>query len=260
MSQALPPLDLHAHVDVGIAPQLLESLGSVVFVATRSPDEYEQALPRTDAVTVWGLGCHPGVTKAMMSYEETRFAALLATAPFISEVGIDGSSSVPMDHQVEVFKSILAQVAHTPRLMSVHSKRAAKRTLDLIEQSGVSGVILHWWLGSEADTRRALDLACLFSVNRSMDVGKMKAAGVPLSSLLPETDHPSGNRSGDGLKQPGWTVDVEQVVASIYGKTPEFVRQQFWDTLAEQVDAHDLVALLPPVVQAMLEHVRRNRD
>lgn len=259
MSQALPPLDLHSHIDIGIAPQLLESLGSVVFVATRSPGEYEQSHSRTDAVTVWGLGCHPGVASAMMSYDETRFAALLATTPFISEVGLDGNSSVPMDRQVEVFESILAQVAQTPRLLSVHSKRATRLTLDLIEKSGVRGVILHWWLGSEADTRRALGLACLFSVNRSMDVGKMKAAGVSLSSLLPETDHPSGNRSGDGLKQPGWTVDVEQAVAAIYGKTPEFVRQQFWHTLAEQVDVHDVGALLPPVVRAMLEYARRNR-
>lgn len=256
MSHALPPLDLHAHIDPAIEPRELESLGAVVFAATRSTKEFGRTRGRSDAVTVWGLGCHPGVKAAQSSYDKARFEVLLATTPIVSEVGLDGSSRIPMDRQVEVFASILAQVARTPRLVSVHSARATKRTLDVIEESGARGVILHWWLESDAETRRAVGLGCLFSVNRSMDMARLHASGVPLTLLLPETDHPSGNRGTDEPQQPGWTLDVELAIASAYGTAPEEVRLQFWRTLVGQVDALGLLSLCPPVVQAMLAHAR----
>jgi len=256
MNRILPPLDLHAHIDTGTQSRALEALGAVVFVATRSLDEYEQVSRRTDAVTVWGLGCHPGIAAAQNAYDEDRFADLVAGTPFVSEVGLDGSSGVSMERQVEVFESILAQVASTPRLVSVHSKRATTRALDLIERSGLDGVILHWWLGSAAETRRAVELGCLFSVNRSMDIGRLKKAGVKLNGLLPETDHPSGNRRGDGLHQPGWTIDVEQLVSVVYGTTPDAVRHQFWETLTGLVDRCGVADGLPLVVQAMVRQVR----
>lgn len=256
MSRQLPPLDLHAHVDPRVDPRALESLGAVVFAATRDTEEFERARTRTDAVTVWGLGCHPGVAAAQTAYDESRFAALLADTAFVSEVGLDGRSRVPMDRQTEVFASVLDQVARTPRLVSVHSKRATGRTLDLISEANASGVILHWWLGSVAETKRALEVGCLFSINRSMDVAKLKVAGVPLGSLLPETDHPSGNRDSTDPCQPGWTVDVEQTIAGLYGTTTEAVRQQFWRTLVGQVDDLGVLSLLPTVVQAMLAQAR----
>jgi len=256
MSRSLPPLDLHAHIDVGIDARYLESLGAVVFAATRSVDEFEQTRGRADPVTIWGLGCHPGVAAAQNTYDERRFKGLLAETPFISEVGLDGGSRVPIDRQIEVLTSVLSQVARTPRLLSVHSKRATTRTLDAIEKAGIRGAILHWWLGNEVETRRATELGCLFSINRSMNVARLKSAGVSLSSILPETDHPSGNRVGDELRQPGWTLDVERSVAAAYGGAPDAVRKQFWSNLVKQVDLAGVDALLPPVVQAMLAQAR----
>lgn len=60
MSRALPPLDLHAHVATDVAPRALEELGAVVFAVTRSLDEYEETLNRSDAVTVWVLAATLG--------------------------------------------------------------------------------------------------------------------------------------------------------------------------------------------------------
>lgn len=257
MSRKLPPLDLHAHVSSDVSPRVLEGLGAVVFAATRSLDEYEEVCRRSDAVTVWGLGCHPGLVTAQKNYDGDRFSALLETAAFVGEVGLDGSSGVPMDCQTEVFTSILAAVATTPRLVSVHSYRATNRVLDLIEQSGVEGALLHWWLGSEAETRRALRLGCLFSVNQGMDISKLLAAGVPITSLLPETDHPSGNRRGDTPRQPGQTLDVERAVATAFGVPASLVHEQFWSTFAEQVDVRGVFSLLRPIVQAMIRHAQQ---
>lgn len=253
MSRTLPALDLHAHIAATIAPRELEALDAVVFAATRSLDEFAAVMNRKDQVTVWGLGCHPGLVDAQGTYDDRRFAKLLITAAFVGEVGLDGGSRVPMERQAEVFGSVLRQVKSQPRLVSVHSRKAPVRTLDLIEQSGVPAAILHWWRGSEADTRRAVELGCLFSVNRSMDVLTLKAAGVPLNRLLPETDHPAGNRRSE-FRQPGWTLDVEQAVGVAYDLAADRVRNQFWRNLAGVVDVHRVTGLLPPVVQSMLQH------
>lgn len=258
MSRALPPLDLHAHVAPGVTPLALEQLGAVVFAATRSLDEFEQVRLRSDAITVWGVGCHPAVAAAQSSYDEERFASLMTETAFVSEVGLDGTARVAMDLQTHIFTSILAQTAKSPRLVSVHSKRATRRTLDIIEATGTGGVILHWWLGSGSETRRAVELGCLFSINRSMDVSRLAAAGVPLSSLLPETDHPRGNRTVHNSSQPGWTLDVEEATARTYATDAKAVRQEFWRTLTSEFDALGVAHLLPPVVQAMLAEARKN--
>ena len=97
MSRALPPLDLHAHIDPEIEPRALESLGAVVFAATRSAEEFERARRRSDAVTIWGLGCHPGVPGAQSEFDPTLFSVLMDGAAMVSEIGLDGRSKVPLD-------------------------------------------------------------------------------------------------------------------------------------------------------------------
>lgn len=256
MSRALPPLDLHAHIDPGIAPGQLEQLGAVVFAATRSATEFERTTARTDQVTVWGLGCHPGVAAAQADFDAERFAELMRKTPFISEVGLDRAARTDIGTQTEIFRSILALTTQTPRLVSVHSRRATSHVLDLVEESGALGVVLHWWLGSQAETERAARLGCLFSVNRSMDCGALRRAGVPLDRLLPETDHPAGNGRGGGPQQPGWTSDVEQAVAGEYGVTPAEARTQFWRTLAGLTLSLKLDSLFPRPVRAMLDAAR----
>lgn len=253
MSRTLPPLDLHAHIEPAIAPRQLEQLGAVVFAATRSATEFERTTTRTDPVTIWGLGCHPGVATAQAEFDAERFAELLKRSPFVSEVGLDGTARTDTETQMRIFRSILRLVAQTPRIVSVHSKRATSQVLDLVEESNAPGIVLHWWLGSQSETQRAIRLGCLFSVNRSMDCLKLRHAGVPIDRLLPETDHPAGNRKGDGLKQPGWTVDVEKAVADAYALTPAAVRILFWSTLAGVARSLDLDALFPEPVRAMME-------
>ncbi|MDV6291469.1 TatD family hydrolase [Rhodococcus aetherivorans] len=251
MSRTLPPLDLHAHVATDITPRALEGLGAVVFAVTRSLDEYDKVSRRSDAVTVWGLGCHPGLMTAQRAYDEDRFGALLEKAAFVGEVGLDRSSRVPIERQTEVLESVLSAVAASPRLISVHSYRATNLVLELIAQTGAEHVILHWWLGTESETKRALDLGCMFSVNQSMDPVKLRAAGIPITSLLPETDHPSGNRCGTSPRQPGQTLDVERSIGAAYGVDPARVRDIFWKTFSAEVDTKGLFALLPPAVQKM---------
>lgn len=249
---ALPPLDLHAHIKPTIPARDLERLGAVVFAATRSLTELESTQRRRDAVTIWGVGCHPGVLTAQNEFTQERFASLLRTTAFVSEVGLDRRSKVPMETQEATFRAILTVLAGSPRIVSIHSSGACDRVLDLLEQTPIQGAVLHWWRGTPAQTARAVALGCWFSVNAAGMKHAADVALIPVDRILTETDHPSGDRSAPAPRQPGAVLDVESELARLYEVSPTEMRPRLWRTLGDLVQATDVALLLPAPVQRML--------
>lgn len=257
MSRQLPPLDLHAHIDPKVRPADLERLGAVVFAATRSLDEYESVRGRRDQVTIWGLGCHPGVPDAQRAYDPSRFAELITSTAYVSEVGIDRRSMVPLNTQKQVLSSIVDCLQAAPRIVSIHSSGATAAVLDVLEKHRIRGAVLHWWRGSEAQTRRALELGCWVSLNAAGMRYPDDVAAIPLDRVLTETDHPSGDRGSSTPRQPGAVGAVESALAQIHGISATEVRQLVWWNLGRLVDEAGVLDLLPLPVQRMLAAARR---
>ena len=99
--------------------------------------------------------------------------------------------------QVDVFTRALVKAQHHGgRVVSIHSRRAASDVLKCIAQHTTTErvlPILHWFSGSIAETRRAIELGCYFSINqRSLehDAGVAWISELPDSRLLTETDGP----------------------------------------------------------------------
>jgi TatD DNase family protein len=246
------PLDAHAHIVPDIAPAQLGHLNACVFAMTRSLEEFEGVADRADPITAWGVGCHPALAKAQRAFSVDVFSRLMAKTAVVGEVGLDGSSRVPMEKQREVFSQVLAASAQTPRLVSVHSYRAAREALDELEaHQPLRGVILHWWLGDPEQTLRAVRLGCWFSVNPS----SIRHAGVidhlPLDQILAETDHPYGDRYVPGSR-PGAVSTVESALARRYERTPEAVRTLVWRNLSRLVTEVGCSNLLPRSIRSHL--------
>ncbi|RBO83005.1 TatD family hydrolase [Nocardia puris] len=256
MSRQLPPLDMHAHVETSVPQRDLEGLGAVVFAATRSQKEFTQTLDRHDQIVVWGLGCHPGVPVAHVSFDADAFREQLAATPFVSEIGLDSRSKVPAAEQQQTFRSILELCKGSPRILSVHSSGRTQQVLDLVEDVHIDGIVLHWWLGTEQETRRAIELGCYFSVNYAM-LGKPQLNAIPHDRLLLETDHPSGDRRSSRPRRPGNTHTVEEEIARLSGKDVAFVRDLQWQNLVRLVDQLTLTHLFPVAIQRMLAYSRR---
>lgn len=252
MTPQLPPLDLHAHVNPKTRPVDLERLGAVVFAATRSLDEYESVRTRRDQVTVWGLGCHPGVAQAQHDFDVERFGSLLASTAFVSEIGLDRRSKVSLEEQEQVLDSILDRLQAAPRIASIHSSGASGRVLDALERRPIRGAVLHWWRGDNTQTRRAVELGCWFSINAAGVKYPHDVSLIPIERILTETDHPSGDRVSSAPRQPGAVADVEKALARVYGTTAGFIRQQIWANFARLVDESSTAALLPPPVERMV--------
>ncbi len=252
MTSALPPLDMHAHIGVGIPTDDLRSLGGVVFAATRSLAEARTALQRQDELVVWGVGSHPGVSRSHHSFDPAEFRSLIGQSALVSELGLDGGAKIPLEQQRQTLRGALEVLAREPRITSLHSSRATEQVLDELTRQPVSGVVLHWWLGRPAATRRAADLGCYFSVNAAMFRRPDALRHIPLERLLTETDHPYGDRSGPEPRQPGSVLAVEHALARLHRLEPEQVRRLMWRNLDRLVRETSCRRLLNRRIRAYL--------
>src|SRR6266540_6959383 len=227
----LTPLDMHAHIEPGIAPPELDRLGACIVAVTRSLAEYKDVVARNDHSVVWGVGCHPGLAKAVRSFSRDAFRAALASAPVVGEVGLDGSAKVPLATQQAIFDDVIRALVETPRIVSVHSYRATRQVLNTIERYRSKGVVLHWWLGDTLLTKRAVALGCFFSVNAASVQRTESLAAIPLDRVLTETDHPFGDRRAPAPRRPGRIESVERVLADHYRISSTEMRRQIWRNL-----------------------------
>lgn len=172
--------------------------------------------------------------------------------PFVSEVGLDGSSRVPLEVQQITFEAVLSKLQSTPRITSIHSYGATEAVLDCLTARPVPGAVLHWWLGSAAQTRRAVELGCYFSVNAAMQPKSAVITAVPPERLLTETDHPFGDRRDKPHARPGRVEPVERAIAHARALDASEVRLLMWQNLAGLVRATRVDAILPRRVRVEL--------
>lgn len=254
MTSNWPPLDMHAHVDLSIEPRDLLALRAVVFASNRSLIESETALDRQagDLLTIWGLGVHPGVKNALEEFKLDTFKTLLSRTAYVGEVGLDGKVKSRLNLQSEILTSILNELKNTPRITSLHSYAATNELLELLKETPITGAVLHWWLGDESATRKAVDLGAYFSINaanlKNIDV----LTQIPPERLLTETDHPDGDKWSTQPRQPGNITKVEATLAQHLGTSPTQFRQTCWTNLRTLVDSTETSTLLPERVRAML--------
>ena len=247
----LPPLDLHAHIDVSISGDDLHELDAVVFAVTRSLDESEEALKRTDATTIWGVGCHPALAKAHAGFTPERFRHLVKASPFAGELGLDGKARVPLGRQLETLRGALDVLADDPRLVSLHNYSATQQLIEELERHDTPGRVLHWWLGDVPLTKRAVGLGCYFSLPPAAMRRKDLLAAIPLDRLLTETDHPFGDRRSQDPR-PGNINPVERALATQYQRDQQDIRRILWSNLNRLVKETGCGRLLPNRVRALL--------
>jgi TatD DNase family protein len=247
----LPPLDLHAHIDPSISEDDLDELDAVVFAVTRSLDESEEAIERTDTTTIWGVGCHPALAKAHTGFTPERFRHLIDASPFAGELGLDGKARVPFDKQLETLRGALDVLADDPRVVSLHNYAATQQLLEELERHDTPGRVLHWWLGDVPLTRRAVELGCYFSLPPAATRRKDLLGAIPLDRLLTETDHPFGDRRFQDSR-PGNVGPVERALAAHHQRDQQDIRRILWLNLNQLIKEAGCGRLLPNRVRTML--------
>ncbi|MDI9591275.1 MAG: TatD family hydrolase [Acidobacteriota bacterium] len=207
--------DMHVHLDLmrdarGVAREA-ERVGLGMLAVTVTPDGYERAAKALSgrANVRVGVGLHPWwvADGRCGAGDVARAAELARRARFVGEVGLDLSGShVPdgsLDVQVAAFEVVADACAETsdvraPKVLSLHSVRAADITLDVLERTGClasCACVFHWFSGTGDELHRAVRAGCHFSVNEMMlrtRRGREYARQLPAERLLLETDLPPG--------------------------------------------------------------------
>lgn len=221
--------DFHCHIDLHPDPPALiarcESARVVVLAVTTTPRAWLQnrVWMQNNFYVHAAVGLHPELVAERYA-EVELLEQRIGECRLVGEVGLDGSPQhrASYQRQKQVFaRSLAASQKHAGRVVTIHSRRAARDTIELIEgHTDPANVlcILHWFSGSLAEARRAADAGCYFSVNAAMllhDRGRALVRSIPGDRLLTETDSPF--MTIDGRKsEPSDAISVVAELAALH--------------------------------------------
>jgi TatD DNase family protein len=229
-------IDFHCHLDLFPDPadtaRLAGASRTYVLSVTTTPKAWRNTskLARPFPRIRTALGLHPQVAHERRG-ELALFEALLPETDYIGEVGLDGSaeSKRHMAVQRQVFETILDMSARAGgRILSIHSRSAPEQVLECLRNRPNAGTpILHWFSGSTAQLRRAVDQGCWFSVGLPMtksERGRTILANLPRDRVLTETDGPFVQNDGKAMGPADigttiaalarvWNIPVDEVSA-----------------------------------------------
>lgn len=230
-------MDLHCHLD--LYPDALKLLPEVsrrnrfTLVVTTSPRAWV-ATTRVFAghcnIEV-AVGLHPEIAEQKAGERELLLQSIARTR-FVGEIGIDGSSrfraTLPL--QEAIFRDAITECAKQGgKIISIHSRGAGSRVLDILEDHrGAGKPILHWFTGTPRELRRAIEVGCRFSVSPAMlstTKGRELLTQMPIGTVLPETDGPF-TLAGGKPYLPWEAMDILSVLAKVWSMDPLAVASQ----------------------------------
>lgn len=193
-------IDAHCHIDAYPDPFQMamqtERSKVLTIAVTNLPSAFELAYPHVRKFRYLRLavGLHPLMAKEHKG-ERSQFAASFQRTSYVGEIGLDFSpeGQPTREEQIESFLYVLHLLQQTPKFVTVHSRRAEKVILDLLEEAKITPVVFHWFSGSLTQLDRLLKLGHYCSVNPAMlqsKNGRMIIEQLPKDRIITETDGP----------------------------------------------------------------------
>lgn len=217
--------DFHCHVDLFPDPEATIASCArariVTLAVTTTPKAWTQNRRWTDGSRYVhaAVGLHPELAVERQA-EAALLEQLIVQSCFVGEVGLDGSpqhrKTLPVQRDVFIRALSAAQRAGG-RVVSIHSRRAAKEVLECLSEHTTPGrvlPILHWFTDSASLARRAVEIGCYFSVNHRMlgsGSGVELVRGLPVDRLLTETDAPFTEINGRKSEPRDVSMTTEQL-------------------------------------------------
>lgn len=239
-------IDFHCHLD--LYPDALKLLPMVAernlftLVVTTSPRAWQatsQVFAGYDNIKI-ALGLHPEIVDKKIA-ERALLLSCISKVKFVGEVGLDGSSTYQgtMSLQESILEDVLRESERVGgRILSIHSRNASKRVLDLIEKHCQNSTpVLHWFSGTIQETRRAISLGCWFSVGPAMLRGAKGRAilqELPMDRILPETDGPFAMNQSTPL-MPWDAINIIDTLVPLWRKTKADISLQMNNNLSRLI-------------------------
>jgi TatD DNase family protein len=230
-------MDFHCHLDLYPNAKSVYAEANArmdfVWLVTTSPRAFaatSNVLPQTEAIIV-SPGLHPEIADQKASELELLLVQM-ASSKAIGEVGLDGSARYRQHFELQqrIFTAIVERAQSLGgRVLSIHSRAAAKEVVESLEKfPGFGTAVLHWFTDSAPLLRRASEMGCWFSVGPAMlssANGRKLATILPQDRVVPESDGPFGKTSGNSI-MPWEAIDVAELLAPLWDTQARIVRDQ----------------------------------
>lgn len=193
--------DSHVHLDlyknpVDIIYQINKNKSYTIAV-TNLPFLYKKAIttyPKTKYIR-FAVGFHPELV-GKFPEQIPEYYNLINESRFIGEIGLDFTKEniIYKQSQLEVFtRTVDICNKFGNKILSVHSRGAASKVIEIIGSKFDGQVILHWFNGNISDLKKAIDNGYFFSINMNMlrtANGRKIINKLPLERILVESDGP----------------------------------------------------------------------
>lgn len=137
----------------------------------------------------------------------------------IGEVGLDYQwDNENHEKQKENFQRIIEFTEKLKKPIIVHTRKAEKDCLDMLESSSIKKINLHCFMGNKRLIKRASDLGYSFSIPSiilKLQHFQMLVETVNLNQLLTETDCPWLSSSKDKRSDPTFVVQTVKKISEI---------------------------------------------
>lgn len=239
-------VDFHCHLDLYPDHASLIRQCDEADIATLAVTTTPKAWPRNREMAAQSrlvrvaLGLHPQLV-AERGAEVALFERYLPEARYIGEIGLDAGPRFyrSLQEQEQVLDRMLRASAEQGRkVASLHSVRSVAKVLTALEATrfiDTSKAVLHWFTGTQAEARRAVEMGCYFSINSEMlrtERHRTLVASLPPEILLTETDGPFVE-TPLGAVHPRDVKGTVVQLAEVFGVTAEDMRSGLISNLRE---------------------------
>lgn len=190
--------DTHFHLDLqknrAAAIQHIEDNKIYTIAVTNLPDLYRcESIEVASKYIRFALGFHPELVHQYKNQIPLMWA-LLPNVRYIGEVGLDFVDTTSQREQIAFFSELIERCRYDQeKIITIHSRRAVKKVIEIIGKDYKFKPILHWFSGSKAELIEAIDGGFYFSINNAMMTSHRfleMLPMIPTNRLLVETDSP----------------------------------------------------------------------
>ncbi|MFB6351342.1 MAG: TatD family hydrolase [Bradymonadaceae bacterium] len=161
----------------------------------------------------------------------------------IGETGLDYFyDNADVDNQKASFRAFLEMSKEVDKPVVIHSRDADEDTIELLEETGVTGGILHCYTGGRWMAEKLFDLDFYISFSGIVTFGDEElreiAADVPDDRILFETDSPflAPEPNRGQTNQPAYVRHIAEFLADVRDVELDDLADHVWDNAARVFD------------------------
>ena len=136
----------------------------------------------------------------------------------IGEIGLDFKEAKNFEEQKKNFLRIIDFAEKIKKPIIVHSRKAEREALEILETSRIKNVILHCFTGKMKLVERAIDLNCSFSIPPvivRLEHVKKAVEILPTTKILTESDAPFLSPYPGKFNEPSFIKETIRMISAI---------------------------------------------